>query len=162
MFQLSHKRLVIASGILWLLIGSMLFQKGVNLFKLLMQEEAGALPMINFFGSMTSNRDESLVVLISLALIVGLFKGRVILAKSVKRVVTRICALPNPSPLKDVYSVGYYVLILSMMMLGMLMKWAQVSVDVRGFIDLAVGTALIQGAILYFRQAQKISNPANS
>jgi hypothetical protein len=41
-----------------------------------------------------------------------------------------------------------------MMMLGMIFRYLPIPIDVRGFIDLAIGSALMNGAMLYFRAAR--------
>ncbi len=44
-----------------------------------------------------------------------------------------------------------YVIILCMMSLGKIMTFLEVRPDIRGLVDIAVGTALLQGAVQYFR-----------
>jgi hypothetical protein len=61
--------------------------------------------------------------------------------------------ISHPLHLKDLFPLSYLAIIGSMMMLGMLLKFLPISHDIRGFIDLAVGSALINGAFLYFKQA---------
>jgi hypothetical protein len=78
-------------------------------------------------------------------------KGRFVLSKTVRRVVHRISSLSEPIRFLDVYSAKYFVLIASMILLGMTLRWLSVPSDIRGMIDVAVGSALMNGAMLYFR-----------
>ena len=44
-----------------------------------------------------------------------------------------------------------------MMGIGMIFKYLPLSVDIKGFIDFTIGAALINGAMLYIREAIKVS-----
>lgn len=87
------------------------------------------------------------------ALVLGLCKGRFVLAKTVKRVSGRIAALPAPIRFGAVYTKSYWLLIGAMMGLGFLLRFAPLSYEARGCIDITIGSALILGAFLYFIQA---------
>jgi hypothetical protein len=50
------------------------------------------------------------------------------------------------------YDQKYWILLCLMMMLGMMFRFLPIAVDIRGGIDVAIGSALINGAMLYFRQ----------
>ncbi len=108
-------------------------------------------PILNFLSRYVGNLDSAALIWIAVALFVGFIKGRHVLSKSVNRSVQRILALPNPTNLMKIYTTSYYFLLGSMVLLGMLIRFAPQ--DVRGGIDIAVGSALINGALLYFRQA---------
>ena len=145
--------IIFLSGLLWLVIGFFLFSKGVNLI-------IGALSAIEedhfsfiqsfspFLGPMFSA-----LVLVALGLSIGYVKGRYVLMKTVKRVVKRILSLSDPVKLIKVYSWSYIFLILGMVGLGLSFKYMPISADVRGTIDLAIGAALMNGSLLYFRFA---------
>ena len=121
----SKRAWICFSGALWLCIGTLLLTKGLGLL---------SLPL----------------TLVSVA--VGLIKGRMVLSKTVAKMVKRIAALPLPIRMRDVYPVQYYLLIGGMMGLGFVLKWMPLLPFVRGIIDVTVGTALIYGSILYFKQ----------
>jgi hypothetical protein len=89
--------------------------------------------------------------LITAALWVGFMKGRFVFAKTVQKSVDRILLLSNPVEISQIYTKKYYLLLGSMFFLGFLMKFTPM--DVRGAVDIIIGSALIQGAVLYFRQA---------
>ena len=101
----------------------------------------------------TKNPEQAALILICGSLFVGFFKGRVVLKRSVNRVVDRIWSQPAPLSLKNIYSKGYLFLIGGMMCMGMAFKYLPLPLDVKGFIDFAVGAALINGSMLYFRAA---------
>lgn len=117
------------SGIIWLSIGAFLFYKGMFLTKSLL-----------LFG---------------LALFLGCLKGELILQKTAKRIVGQICSLSSPISFKKVYPLSYWLLILSMVALGFLCRY--LPDEVRGFIDIAIGSALMYGARLYFRASLGVS-----
>ena len=127
-----HSHAIVFSGVLWLGIGLMLLSKGLGILQA-----------------------TSSITLISLGLVIGFFKGRFILKKTVKRVVDRIHSLPNPLPIAKLYSPGYMLLIGGMIALGVSMRFIPVPSEVRGTVDVAIGAALMNGAMLYFRQLLK-------
>ena len=49
------------------------------------------------------------------------------------------------------YSLGYVLLIASMVGIGVVIKFMQVAPDIHGFVDTTIGIALINGGIFYFR-----------
>lgn len=134
--QVSHRTLLNISGIVWLAIGVMLLNLGIRFIM-----DGSFMQAENQFGA---------IILIALALITGNIKGRFVLRKAAMRSFERIKLLSNPTPLSNIYSKANYILIGLMMGIGMGMKYLGIPPDVRGFIDIAVGAALIQGALCYF------------
>lgn len=133
---MKHRGWVLTSGILWFAMGMVLMYKGLSLIA---QAQS---PMGHWF--------------VFCALIIGFLKGRFVLGKTVKKVVGRIHSLELPIRFSQVYSRSYLILIASMMTLGMVFKFLPIPVEVRGFIDVAVGSALVNGAMLYFRAARAV------
>jgi hypothetical protein len=146
MLQLTHSRLIMISGALWLCVGLFLLPFGINL---LLSGDVRPLTtsLIPVFGGM----EEATVALIAFALFVGYMKGRFVLGKSSKRIVDRIRSFPNPTSLSNLFSPAYLVLIGSMILLGISIKFFGLPNDVRGIIDVAVGAAMINGALITFR-----------
>ena len=103
--------------------------------------------MRNIFGS----SQRAVNVWIVAGLLIGFFKARFVLAKTVRRVVSRLLALPSPIPFKKAYSPSYWILIGSMIALGMSFRFLPIPIDLRGMVDIAIGSALINGATLFFR-----------
>ncbi len=133
MIFVMRKQIAIAlSGVLWMGIGLMLLTKGL---KLLVAAGKG---------------EQTTLALISIALLIGFIKGRLILAKTVKRVVARITSLSQVT-FANVYDRKYIILILSMVALGISLKFFHLPPQVLGFVDVAIGSALINGALLYVR-----------
>jgi hypothetical protein len=77
------------------------------------------------------------------------------LAKTVKRTVNRITSFSEPIGLNQIYTKGYFLLIAAMMILASLMRVFRLPLDIRGTIDIAIGSALMNGALIYFRYAEK-------
>ncbi len=132
-----HKTFITLSGLVWLVVGIFLLMKGLSLIT-----------------TAHTNADQTAVLLISFGLAIGFIKGRFVLRKTVNRVVDRIRSLPLPIQFSQVYSKGYYFLIGGMILLGMSMRWMPIPIAVRGTVDVAIGFALMNGAILYFRAAR--------
>lgn len=149
--RLGYIPAIMLAGLIWLIVGSLLTVKGIFLAASLVNEPYPAF--ISYINSVCKNIENSILYLVLGALTIGFLKARFVFAKTVKKFVARILLTPSPLKLKNVFSVKYLILIGSMMLLGMLMKVLPIAKDVRTFIDLTVGTALINGALQYFRQA---------
>lgn len=149
-----HSTLITLSGLVWLAVGTSLLSLGLNL--LLSGTQTGQLltnpyPWLEGLAPILGSLEYAAVILIALGLFIGYFKGRYVLAKSAEKGVVHIRSLPAPAPLHKMYSIKNYVLIALMMGLGMSIKALGIPSDIRGFIDIAVGAALIQGAVAYFK-----------
>jgi hypothetical protein len=119
---------------------------------------ANYYPLLNSLSPYFGGIEQAIVALIALSLFIGYMKGKHVLGKSAKRVAGRICNLPNPANLFTIYSRGYCLLILGMVGLGMGIKYLGIPNDVRGVIDVAIGAALINGSLLYFRMAYALKS----
>lgn len=157
MFKCSHATLIFLSGLIWFCVGLFLLPVGINFIvsTLLIQNRDQVYPILSFISSYAGDVESAALIWISIMLGVGFLKGRRIFSKSVNRSILRISSLSNPAPLGKIYTPGYYLLLASMVLLGVLAR--TLPLDIRGGIDIAVGTALINGAILYFREAWRIS-----
>ena len=137
MWIMKHAHWILFSGLLWLAMGLFLLTKGFNLLTL----HAGK---------------SGVVMLLVLAFLIGYMKGRFVFAKTVNRITKRILSLPLPISFAKVYPPIYWVLIGSMGLLGMVFRY--LSPEVRGFADVAVGSALFYGALLYFQAAYQTAS----
>jgi hypothetical protein len=153
MFKVSHSFLISIAGMIWLTVGCFLLPLGLNLViaAILKDNAMVALPVLSFFSPYVGGLEQAALVWISIMLLVGFFKGRFVFIKSVNRSVYRILSLPNPVSVTKIYPPAYYLLLLVMVLLGVLIRF--LPIDVRGGIDIAVGAALINGAMAYFRKA---------
>ncbi len=154
MFKVSHTFMIIFSGLIWFAMGLFLMSLGLNLvITSILSENLTTLkrPLLDFFAHLLNGYDQGAIIVIAFALIVGFFKGRFVLKKTVGRTIARIRALPNPAPFSQIYHKAYYLLIGLMACLGFILRFFPL--DVRGAVDIAVGSALINGAILYLRHA---------
>jgi uncharacterized protein YneF (UPF0154 family) len=142
---------IFLSGLIWTLVGFFLLSKGLTLVVYSLQ--ADYTPFLAYFSSKVSSKESAVLLLICLALFIGYIKGRFILLKTVKRVVKRILSLTPPIKIKEVYSRSYLILLLSMTFIGVSVKFLPIAQDIRGFIDLIIGAALLNGSLLYYRFA---------
>jgi hypothetical protein len=133
---MDQKKWIVFSGFVWMLVGVMLLRKGFTL-------------------------TDNIWITVG-ASFVGWAKGRFVLGKTVKRVVARISMLSKPIRIRDVYTKGYWMILGSMMLLGMVMRVVPLPIMFRAFVDIAVGVALVQGALLYFRAASELKAAAPS
>lgn len=150
MIYCKHRTVFLLSGMLWLMVGIFLLSLGLRflLSSLNPLEMPTSFSVLAFFGK---DKQNGAFFLITIGLLLGFLKGKYILSKTVAREVKRVSALPNPTTIKNIYSKKYYILLASMMGLGFLMRHLPISLDTRGFVDITIGAALINGARLYFR-----------
>ena len=145
---------IVISGIVWFVVGIGLLTLGMHFIIAKAQLDLYETRSLIFhFSSLTGGREEAAFALIDLGLLMGFLKGRFVLSKTVKRVVARIVSLPEPLSVSQIYSKGYLALIGGMVLLGISMKWTGIPVDIRGVVDVAIGSALMNGASAYFRAA---------
>ncbi len=163
MFKVSHASLLFLSGFVWLVVGCFLLPLGLNfVVESILRDNLITLrrPILDFLAPYVGGLDQAALIWIGCALLIGFFKGRFVFAKTVRRSVNRILSLPNPANLSQIYPMSYYLLLGSMVLLGYLVRFA--SLDIRGGVDVAIGAALINGAMLYFRQSWAARRQASS
>lgn len=134
--MLTHRTVIRFTGVIWMLIGIMLTSKGVQL--------------------------KPSWIIVVLAGSIGCFKGCFVLQKTAMRISTRIMSLPLPLSLKTIYPPLYWLLMLSMMSLGMLLNVLHTPPTLRALIDIAVGYALFLGAVQFFRFTYDRVSPLQS
>jgi hypothetical protein len=159
MFRVKHKILIALAGIVWLIVGASLLTLGLRLITetaIIHQYVAGHPSLLSVLAPISGGYEQAGMVLIALALALGYFKSRFVLIKTVRRAVARIRSFAEPVPIYKLYSPVFYLLIAFMMGLGMLMRASGIPADIRGVVDVAVGSALINGGVQYFRQMAQV------
>jgi hypothetical protein len=149
---MSVRKWIVISGLSWLVIGSYLMVKGLKWITLAMA--LGESPrLLRYFSQLAGSLQQGALVLICLSLLVGFIKGRMVLSKTVSRVVARFRSEKAPIRFANAYDRKYFIILGSMMGLGLLFRFLPIACDIRGGIDVIIGSALINGAMLYFREA---------
>lgn len=155
--QLSKATWIAISGLVWFVVGIGLLTLGLNFIVYKAQMDLSeTTSLIAKISPLVGGREQAALGLITLGLIIGFIKGRFVLVKTVKRVTERILSLEPPMRLSQIYSRGYLFLIGGMILLGVSMKWIGFPAEIRGLIDVAVGSALMNGASVYFRVAMHV------
>lgn len=126
---------------------------GLNL---LIEPQMGAHPLIDFFQNIVGGKVAASIIVAAIALYVGFLKGKFVLRKTAAKGIARIQSLPNPAPLYAVYGWKYLMLLAGMILLGVSFSRFGLNTDIRGAIDLAVGSALISGALCYLRSGWEL------
>jgi len=136
-------------GFLWLAAGLMLMSKGMPLLvKSAIRDE---LPLISFLKPFTGSSEQAAMVLVLFSLVLGLLKGRLVLAKAANKMMIRLSGFSDPVPISRLFTLRYCLILALMILLGVSLRFQRLPYDVHGLIDLAVGSALINGALVYFR-----------
>ncbi|MFN0065051.1 MAG: hypothetical protein ACKVOH_02305 [Chlamydiales bacterium] len=160
MLNVRHRTLILMAGLVWFFVGIFLLSMGIHLIQKMVSHpgllfQKNGFSLVRLLTPVLQNRGNVTTSLIICGLGIGYFKGRYVLGRTVKRQTKRIFSLPEPSHIKNIYSVGLYMLIAGMMSLGILMRFLPITPDTRGWVDVAIGTALITGALQYFRHYEK-------
>lgn len=157
MFKLSHAKLIIISGLVWLGVGGFLLPLGLKL--LISSTQLGNGPLVDLLSPYLGGPQQVALMLVAIGMFVGYWKSKKVLLKSVNRSVLRIRSFPNPTSILNIYGKGYYALLLVMIGLGTSMKYLGIPEDIRGTVDIAIGSALINGAMSFFRCAAEEPTP---
>jgi hypothetical protein len=164
MFKFKHSSLIVIAGLIWLGIGVFLLNIGLKLIITCAQlVEANAVvsaPFLRSIAPFLGGSESAGIMLLAFSLFLGYFKGRFVLMKSACRVVNRIRSLPSPISLHRIYSPKFLFLIGGMMLLGVLFRVFNAPGDIRGAIDVIVGSALVSGSLVYFRLAGQVKKDA--
>jgi hypothetical protein len=159
MLKLRHTTLIVISGLIWLAIGVYLLRLGLNFIIGGIHSDTASFvdyPLIHFLLPYSGGVEGAGIILIAISLLMGHAKGRYVLAKSARKGVQRILSFPNPTSLGNIYSAKYYILLGAMIALGVSVKYLGFASDIRGVVDVIIGSALINGAMFYFRMGQDI------
>lgn len=143
---MKHKNAIICFGLIWFSVGVSLLSVGLNLLT-----QATKSPILKVLSPYTGGVEEGVVLFSALALLIGIIKGKYILRKTATRMISHIRSLANPAPISQIFNKSYLLLIASMMGLGMLIKYLGIPNEIRGVIDIAIGSALIHGSTSYFK-----------
>ena len=158
MYKCSHFLMIVISGVIWLLVGILLMTLGMHhlMDSLRLWDEivlTSDLSLVKMFSYLFHRPEQALAAIVAICLLVGYAKGHFLLGRSVKSGVQRILSYPNPSEIKNLYEKKYYLLLAVMMGLGILLRISHIPEDIHGAIDLAIGSALLKGALTYFKYA---------
>lgn len=142
-------------------VGTMLLSMGLGFIVEGSQSaRIGDFPLLDTLYPYMGGFEEAALVMIAFSLLVGYMKGRYVLGKSANKGVERILTFTNPMHIKNIYSAKYYILLGLMVGLGISIKYMGIPKDIRGMVDVAIGSALINGAMFYFRWAVNLKKTA--
>jgi len=149
---MTHIKAIFLSGLVWMAVGAGLLYKGLNFLVNCIDVSSFGWP-VKAAMNWGKNPEQASLIVICAALFVGFLKGRIILSRTAKRVTDYILSQHLPLTFNTIFPKPYLMMILGMMLLGMSLKFLPITDDWRGFVDVAVGSALMNGAMIYFRNA---------
>lgn len=153
--KLSHQSLIALSGSLWIIIGAFLLPLGIHFLTDIVVNyhllREGGYPLVSLLSQYTGGVEGAVIILIAASLLLGTLKAKKVFSKVVGKGVSRIKSFPNPTEVTNIFGYKYLLLVGFMMSLGMGLRYFGVPKDIRGVIDVAVGSALINGGLAYFK-----------
>jgi hypothetical protein len=130
-------------GSLWIFAGMMLLRKGFY-----------------FLTLSSALSSQWMVVFASLACVIGCLKGKFVLEKRAKKIIAKILLYAEDKVPIGVAMDRQTLMIMAVMMgLGFSLNVIKAPHMWRGFIDVAIGSALMMGGMSFFRIKQKGSLP---
>ena len=152
--KMKDYQLVRVAGSLWIIISIFLLYRACVILPMAYrfldkQEVLQRVYLINIEN--TSFRYILYFTMIALAVLIGQIKGKKILSKLAQKQVNLLMQKNGQLSLKDLFTKRYLIILLCMMLLGKMLSFLQVPLDIRGSIDLAVGIALWIGGRYYYR-----------
>ncbi|MFY7842439.1 MAG: hypothetical protein ACOVOR_00245 [Rhabdochlamydiaceae bacterium] len=149
--HISKSKAVAFSGLVWFILGFYLLIKGIRLVLEGALLAKVNLPLISSLKPFFPEPIQGALFIVCIGLLIGFIKGRFVLSKTVNRVMSRIHSFDDTVNMWKMYDSRYLILLLSMFLIGMLMKVIPVPQDILALIDISVGSALINGFLIYFR-----------
>lgn len=160
MFKFRASALIAFSGVIWFGAGLYLLQLGLHFLvesANLANNDLYVGPLLSLLAPLGSF-DQAILLLVVAGLTIGFLKGKFVLSKTVRKTVERIISFTPPVPFTKMYSAKYCILLGCMILIGMMFKILGFSFDIRGLVDVAIGSALINGSMLYLKQAVAVKN----
>ena len=137
--RLLPRQLMVGAFLFWLAGGVSLLMAGISRLSDTMAAGMGLMP----------------VLLIALALVVGIAKGRFVLGKTAQKNIDRLQSLPNPQKIFAIYSVKSWVTIEIMLLISASLTWFAVPPFARGVVNLGIGMALLISSLRYLSAIQQ-------
>lgn len=133
------------AGGVWFLAGALLLLLGMHFIM------SGVY--IPGAGASTKGREQTALFLVMGGLFAGFLKGRLLLIRIASKMTARLLSSQGPCSFFEAYRKQDLLLTGAMMVLGGLLTFLPIPLEIRGFIDVTVGAALMNSAPFYFRSA---------
>lgn len=140
MINTSHNTLKNLAALVWILGGTILFLKGYLMLKLAIGISDNIL---------------TIIAILIIALIVGLFKNRFIMSKFCKKNLSRIYNLVNPK-FHQFFELKFFIFLTLMIFTGAFLSKIAIenyfALLAVGTLDLALSTALLTSSVHFFKK----------
>ncbi len=154
---MKRKNWAFACGIFWAIGGFLLLRKGLFFLSVSTENIQEPGPLVSWMFSFTHSLVQSHMLLMIIALFLGMLKGRKVMAKAALRVIQRWSMIHGEKiSFSKVLDQKMWILIGCMVLLGIGLNYIGFPHDIRGVIDIAVGSALLQGALVYFKASSQL------
>ncbi|KMP10453.1 hypothetical protein UR09_06190 [Candidatus Nitromaritima sp. SCGC AAA799-A02] len=137
---MSKQRLMQTAGGVWGSVGIFLIYRGIGLYQMAAEEQ--------------NSSQGAILLSFALGIVLGIIKGRFVLAKTARRNRDRIRRLEPPFKIHNVFSAPFYGFIAGMMLLGFLMRTFNTYLG--GYVVVAavycgIGMALLAASLVYWK-----------
>lgn len=149
--DLNKNRLIYVAGGLWGIIGLFLVYRSALLYQLALEEQ--------------HSTRQAIILSLLIGMLIGLIKGRFVLAKTAHRNKSRILDLEPPVKIHHTFSKPFYGFILLMILLGVLLRTLNGYLGgyiVVGAIYAGIGMALIVSSRVYWREEPETAGKKTS
>lgn len=156
--------LITVVGLVWFVVGIFLLFSGLQLiFLTALLNGQSFTPILSVvMYAFTGAVIPSIVVSVFLGLLLGYAKSKWAFVRMIRKTVQRIYPMPGLVRISSLYRLHEALLIIAVIALSRIAKILHFPPDIQGVINIAIGSALISGAVVYFRFALRIKEDSKS
>lgn len=150
--------LITIVGMVWFIVGLALLFSGLEMIFLIdFLQGQTFTPLINILMyAFTGAIIPSIIVICLVGLLLGYVKSKWALVRMIGKTMERIYPLSGLVRISNLYRLHEALLVIAVITLSRVIKIFPIPLDVQGVINIAIGSALINGAVIYFRFALRI------
>lgn len=144
----------------WLFAGTLLTWKGILFFEQSLFAWESSKVILPFLRSLCLcfrlAPMHVLFGLVGLSLIIGYLKSYLVLRPSIKRIIWYLASQGKMVPLKGMLPRKDRLVLLLMVSIGVISRFLPIPFDVRGCIDMVIGSALVHGGMMLYQNRHLI------
>lgn len=145
-------------GMVWFIVGIFLLFSGLKLifFTGLIKGQSFTPIISVIMYAFTGAIIPTMIVIVFLGLLLGYAKSKWAFVRVIRKTVQRIYPMPGLVRISNLYRLHEILLIFAVIALSRIVQFIHLPLDIQGVVNIAIGSALINGAVVYFRFALRI------
>lgn len=152
--KLKKKYQIILLALIWFSAGVFLLRKGIYLSMMGLTDESKLSFLHRSLASFLPDSLQIGLLFIVLGLFLGNMKAKKVFRKVIDRILKSLEAYQEQAPLSAIFNIRFFLLIIIMMTLGWLLNVLNFPTDIRAIVNVTIGSALMQAAIMLYRASR--------